>query len=66
MAKYNPVELILKKRDGHSLDESEVSFFINGFLDGSIADYQMSALLMSCFFQGLNIEETKAFTRSYI
>lgn len=66
MAKYNPVELILKKRDGHSLDESEVSFFIKGFLDGSIADYQMSALLMSCFFQGLNIEETKAFTRSYI
>lgn len=66
MAKYNPVELILKKRDGHSLDENEVSFFIKGFLDGSIADYQMSALLMSCFFQGLNIEETKAFTRSYI
>ena len=66
MAKYNPVELILKKRDGHSLDQSEVSFFIKGFLDGSIADYQMSALLMSCFFQGLNIEETKAFTRSYI
>ncbi|HPV14957.1 MAG TPA: thymidine phosphorylase [Candidatus Cloacimonadota bacterium] len=66
MAKYNPVELILKKRDGYSLDENEVSFFIKGFLDGSIADYQMSALLMSCFFQGLNIEETKAFTRSYI
>ena len=66
MAKYNPVELILKKRDGYSLDESEVSFFIKGFVDGSIADYQMSALLMSCFFQGLNIEETKAFTKSYI
>lgn len=66
MAKYNPVELILKKRDGYCLDESEVSFFIKGFLDGSIADYQMSALLMSCFFQGLTLTETKAFTKSYI
>lgn len=66
MQTYNPVEIILKKRDGYALDQKEVSFFINGFLDGRIADYQMSALLMSCFFQGMNLKETIAFTKSYI
>lgn len=66
MLSFNPVELILKKRDGHSLNQDEVSFFIKGFLDGSIADYQMSALLMSCYFQGMSFAETTAFTKSYI
>lgn len=66
MDKFNPVELILKKRDGKPLSESEIAAFIDGFLVGSVPDYQMSSLLMACYFQGLNPAETAAFTQSYI
>jgi len=66
MANYNPVELILKKRDGQSLNADEISFFISGYLDGSIAEYQMSALLMACFLQGLSDNEIAALTKTYI
>jgi pyrimidine-nucleoside phosphorylase len=66
MHKFNPVELLLKKRDGRVLSELEIDFFINGYLDGSIAEYQMSALLMACYFQGLEASEIAALTKSYI
>ncbi|HNQ43137.1 MAG TPA: thymidine phosphorylase [Candidatus Cloacimonadota bacterium] len=64
--KYNPVELLLKKRDGMSLTAEEIDFFISGYLDGSIAEYQMSALLMASYFQGLDTAEIAALTKSYI
>ncbi len=66
MASANPVELILAKRNGAALSEEQISFFIKGFLDGSIPEYQMSALLMAIYFQGLNDPEIAALTRSYI
>ncbi|HNX38232.1 MAG TPA: thymidine phosphorylase [Candidatus Cloacimonadota bacterium] len=62
----NPVELILKKRNGISLTAEEIRFFINGYLDGSIAEYQMSAMLMAIYFQGANGDEIAALTSSYI
>jgi len=54
----NPVEIIKLKRNNHSLTKEQIKFFIEGFLDGSIADYQMSAFLMSVYFNGMNEEET--------
>lgn len=66
MHKYNPVELLLKKRDGHTLSPEEIEFFISGYLSGEIAEYQMSALLMACYFQGLEKPEIAALTKSYI
>jgi pyrimidine-nucleoside phosphorylase len=45
MQKYNPVELLLKKRDGIALSFEEISGFVNGYLSGEIAEYQMSAML---------------------
>jgi len=66
MAQYNPVEIILKKRNGHELSPEEISFFITGYLDGSIAEYQMSALLMAIYFQGTAATEIAALTRTYI
>lgn len=66
MSSFNPVELILKKRDGKSLSADEIAAFIDGFMVGNVPDYQMSALLMACYFQGMNSEETAAFTQSYI
>jgi pyrimidine-nucleoside phosphorylase len=62
----NPVELILAKREGKTLSAEEISGFIKGFLDGRIADYQMSALLMAIYFRGLEPQEISGLTRAYI
>jgi pyrimidine-nucleoside phosphorylase len=56
-------DLILKKRDGKALTKSEISFFIHAYLNGEIADYQMSALLMAIFFQRMSFDETVTLTR---
>jgi len=56
-------EIIQKKRDGKNLTESEINFFIHAYLRGEIADYQMSALLMAVYFQGMSFDETVTLTR---
>ncbi|HOH47706.1 MAG TPA: thymidine phosphorylase, partial [Candidatus Cloacimonadota bacterium] len=66
MTQYNPVELILKKRNGNDLSPEEIGFFIRGYLEGSIAEYQMSALLMTIFFQGASGAEIASLTQTYI
>ncbi|MGB8331141.1 MAG: thymidine phosphorylase [Polyangiales bacterium] len=55
-------ELIVRKRDGYELAEQEVRDLIAGFMDGSVTDYQMSALAMAVFFKGMSFEETVALT----
>ncbi len=57
-----PPEIIRKKRDGEKLIKEEISFFIKGYLDGTIPDYQMSAFLMAVYFQGMDFEETTYLT----
>ena len=59
----NAVELIRKKRDGGSLSEQEFSYLISAYVEGRLPDYQMSALLMACYFRGMTAEETLTFTR---
>ncbi|MFO8144906.1 MAG: thymidine phosphorylase [Candidatus Syntrophosphaera sp.] len=66
MQKFNPVEIILAKRNAEKLSPDEITFFIKGFLDGSIPDYQMSALCMAIFFTGIEDDEIAAFTQNYI
>jgi len=66
MHNFNPVELLIKKRDGYSLTTDEISCFVNAYLKGDIADYQMSAFLMASFLQGLNKQEIEALTKTYI
>ena len=58
----NIVELIRKKREGHSLTEDEFRFLLSGYVEGRIPDYQMSAFLMACYFQGMSEQETLTFT----
>ncbi len=55
-------ELLVRKRDGHPLSESQIRDLIEGFVDGRVTDYQMSALAMAVFFQGMTPEETTALT----
>jgi len=56
-------DLILKKRDGKTLTAEEINFFLQAYLRGDIADYQMSALLMAIYFQGMSFDETVTLTR---
>ena len=55
-------DLIQKKRDGGKLDVSEIKEMIMLYTAGDIPDYQMSAMMMAIFYQGLDDEETLALT----
>jgi pyrimidine-nucleoside phosphorylase len=59
-------DLILKKRNGQALSITEIDYLISGYVDGSIPDYQMSALAMAVYFKGMNDEETLNLTRAMI
>lgn len=56
------VDIIEKKRDGETLSKEEIAFFVKGYVDGSIPDYQASALAMAIVFQGMSEEETSILT----
>lgn len=57
-------DLILKKRDGNALSKEEINYFIKGYTNGSIPDYQAAALLMAIYFQKMNEEETANLTEA--
>ncbi|NEW06152.1 pyrimidine-nucleoside phosphorylase [Paenibacillus sp. SYP-B3998] len=56
------VDLIHKKRSGEALNEQEIQYIVSGYTQGDIPDYQMSALLMAIFFNGMTSEETSILT----
>ena len=56
------VDLIEKKRDGGILADGEIRFIIEGFTQGSIPDYQMSAFAMAVFYRGMTDHETAVLT----
>jgi pyrimidine-nucleoside phosphorylase len=58
----NAVEIIARKRDGQKLSKDEISFFIDSLLKDDIKDYQMSALLMAIYLNGMDFEETAQLT----
>lgn len=51
------VDIIEKKRDGETLTKQEIEFFVTGYTDGSIPDYQASAFLMAIYFQHMTTSE---------
>ena len=51
------VDIITKKRDGGVLTNEEIDFFIDGYVEGRIPDYQVSALLMAIVFKGMTNDE---------
>ncbi len=59
----NIVELIRKKRQGETLTEEEFQYLLSGYVEGRVPDYQMSAFLMACYFQGMSEQETFTFTK---
>jgi pyrimidine-nucleoside phosphorylase len=60
------VDLIEKKRDGQSLSTEEIQFIINGYTEGSIPDYQVSAFTMAVFFNGMTDRETADLTMAMV
>ncbi len=59
-------DIILKKRNGGELSKEEIDFFIEGYVGGSIPDYQISALLMAIWYRGMNARETTDLTLSMV
>ncbi len=55
-------DLIMKKRNGGTLSRDEIFFMIEGYTKGNIPDYQMSAMMMAIYFNGMNEKETAALT----
>ena len=62
MGKERFVDLIQKKKNGETLTKEEIDFMITDYVAGKIPDYQMSALLMAIYFNGMNYEETTNLT----
>ena len=60
----NPVEIIVKKRDGLILSNEEIKYMIDGIVDKSIPDYQASSFLMAIYFKGMTDDETIALTKA--
>lgn len=54
----NMYEMIIKKKQGRELTKEEIQYLIKGYTDGSIPDYQMSALMMAICFQDMTMRET--------
>lgn len=51
-------DIIKKKRDGGELSTEEINYFIGGVTNGTIPDYQISALCMAIYFKGMTVRET--------
>ena len=62
----HPPTVIEKKRDGAALSDPEIRDFIRGYTEGEIPDYQMSALAMAIYFQGMSAEETTSLTHAML
>lgn len=60
------IDIIEKKRDGNSLTKAEIDFFIQGYTNNTIPDYQVSAFLMAIFFQDMNDEERANLTLAMV
>ena len=55
-------DIIQCKRDGGVVSDAQLRFLINGLLDGSVSDYQLTAFLMAVYFRGMNNDEVVALT----
>ncbi|MBD8025276.1 pyrimidine-nucleoside phosphorylase [Ureibacillus sp. Re31] len=60
------VDVIEKKRNGEELTTEEIRFFVQGYTDGSIPDYQVSSLMMAIYFQDMNDRERADLTMAMV
>lgn len=60
------VDLIQKKRDGQELSSSEIQWLIEGYVAGTVPDYQMSAFAMAVYFKGMTTREISDLTMNMV
>lgn len=60
------VDLIIKKRNNEALSHEEIKYLIDGYVNGNIPDYQVSAFLMAVYFNGMTSDEQLYFTRAML
>lgn len=60
------VDLIQKKRDGQELSSSEIQWLIEGYVAGTVPDYQMSAFAMAVYFRGMTTREISDLTMNMV
>ncbi|WP_392508500.1 thymidine phosphorylase [Naumannella halotolerans] len=65
-AEHAVVDLIRAKRDGHTLSADQITWLINAYTDGTVAEEQMSAMAMAIFFNGLDPAELHTWTTAMI
>ncbi|KAA8712565.1 pyrimidine-nucleoside phosphorylase [Lactococcus garvieae subsp. garvieae] len=63
---YRMVDLIQKKRDGGHFEKAETDWLISGYATGEVLDYQMAALAMAIYFEGMTTEETANLTMAMV
>ena len=59
-------EVVRRKRDGRELEPGELRSFLDSYMAGEVADYQMSAFLMAVYFQGLGERELSVLTEAIV
>lgn len=62
----NTYEIIEKKKEGQKLSTEEIKYIVDGYTNGNIPDYQVSALLMAICLKGMDVDETFNLTNSMI
>ena len=60
------LEIIDRKKKGRKLSREEIYYVVQGYTEGSIPDYQISALLMAIYFKGMDEEETRTLTMAMV
>lgn len=63
---FRMVDLIIKKRNGQNLTTDEIKFIIDNYVNGSIPDYQVAALMMAIYYNPLSSQETLDFTTAML
>lgn len=63
---YTAIELIETKRDGGTLSPGAIEWLIAAYTDGTVPDYQMSAMAMAILFNGMSVEELATWTKAML
>jgi len=66
MSTFSIVDLIVAKREGRVLSDEAITWLLNSYVEGTVADEQVSALLMAIFFRGLTPDELGTWTDTMI
>ena len=59
-------DIIADKRDGKKLSKEDITYFLESYLNGTVKDYQMAAMIMAVFIRGLDDDELAAWAEKML